>query len=213
MHHLLAVVVALFAFAVVGAFGAGAQDASSAASLDIPDPAECMVEPRSADELRALFREAAATPVAEAAPEGSPTPAVPPEGDPADAQTVAEINAAWREFIACINAGDLPRVFALLIDDKVRSDFGFDVASGDTEDQLIAYFTATPVPQPPDRAAPFFPLTDVRVLDDGRVAVVAPGERGQGEVLIFVKEGDRWLIDYQFDLTQGGTPEAGTPTT
>jgi len=149
MHRLLAVVVALFSFAVVGAAGVGAQDASPAAGLVFPDPAECMVEPRSADELRALFREAAATPVADAAPGGSPTPAVPPEGDPADEQTVAEINAAWREFIACINAGDLPRVFALLSDDKVRSDFGFDVASGATEDQLIAYLTAAPVPLPP----------------------------------------------------------------
>ena len=209
---LMAIVVALLSLVVVGAPGAGAQAGTPAAGLDFPAAAECTVEPRSADELRALFREAAATPVA-ASPDASPTPAVPPPGDPADAQTVAEINATWRQFIACINAGDLARVFAILSDDKVRGDFVIDVASGASEDDLIAYLTATPVPLPPDQSAPFFPYEDVRVLDDGRVAVIGPGEMGQAEVLIFVQEGDRWLVDHQFDLTQSGTPVASTPTT
>ena len=48
------------------------------------------------------------------------------------------------------------------------------------------------------------------MLPDGRVAVVGPGAMGQGEVLIFVQEGDRWLVDEQFDLAQSGTPDAGT---
>ncbi len=198
-HGPLAIVVALFSLVVLSAPGAGAQAGTPAAGFDVPASAECTIEPRSVDELRALFREAAATPVA-ASPEASPTPAVPPPGEPADAQTVAEINATWRQFIACINAGDLARVFAFLSDDKVRGDFVFDIASGASEDALVAYLTATPVPLPPDGAAPFFPFEDVRALDDGRVAVVGPGEMGQGEVLIFVKEGDRWLVDDQFDL-------------
>lgn len=124
--------------------------------------------------------------------------AVPPTGTPADEQTVAEINATWRQFIACINAGDLARTFAFLSDDKVRGDFALDIVAGASEDDLIAYLTATPVPLPPAQSAPFFPFYDVRVLDDGRVAVVAPGEGGPGEVLIFVNDGDRWLVDDQF---------------
>lgn len=198
-HCLLAIGVALFSLVVVGVPGAGAQEGTPA-GLDVPAPAECTVEPRSEDEFRALFREAGATPVA-ASPEASPTPAVPPTGDPADEQTVAEINATWRQFIACINAGDQARVFAFLSDDKLRGDLVFDIASGVSEDDLIAYLTATPVPLPPDQSVPFFPFEDARVLDDGRVAVVGPGAEGQGEVLIFVKEGDRWLVDDQFDLT------------
>ena len=207
--RLLAIVVVLCSFVVVAAPGAGAQAGTPAAGFEVPAAVECTVEPRSADELRALFREAAATPVA-ASPDASPTPAVPPTGDPADAQTVAEINATWRQFIACINAGDLARTFAILSDDKVRGDFVLDIAAGASEDDLIAYLTATPVPLPPDQSAPFFPYEDVRVLDDGRVAVIGPGEMGQGEVLIFVKEGDRWLVDEQFDLIQSGTPVAGS---
>ncbi len=196
----LAIAVALFSLVVLSASRAGAQEATPAEGRDVPAPAECTVEPRSADEFRALFREAAATPVT-ATPEASPTPAVPPTGDPADEQTVAEINATWRHFIACINAGDQARVFAFLSDDKLRGDLVFDIASGISEDNLIAYLSATPVPLPPDQSVPFFPFEDVRVLDDGRVAVMGPGAGGQGEVLIFVEEGKRWVVDDQFDLT------------
>ena len=155
--HLLAIVVALFSLVVVGAPGAGAQAGTPAAGPDVPAAAECTVEPRSEDELRALFREVAATPVA-ASPQASPTPAVGPTGDPADPQTVAEINATWRQFIACINAGDQARVFAFLSDDKLRGDLVLDIASGVSEDDLIAYLMDTPGPFPQEQSVPFFPF-------------------------------------------------------
>ena len=197
---LLAIVVALFSLVVVGAPGVGAQEGTPTAGLDVPAPAECTVEPRSEDELRALFREVAATPVP-TSPEASPTPAVPPTGAPADEQTVAEINATWRQYIACISTGDQARMFAVLSDDMVRRQFVVDIAFGVSEDALLAYLSATPVPLLPDQSVPFFPFEDVRVLSDGRVAVVGPGELGRGDVRIFVKEGDRWLVDDWFDLT------------
>jgi len=197
---LLVIVAALCSFAVVGAPSVGAQGGSPVAGLDVPAAAECMVQPRSADELRALFREVAATPIVDSAA-ASPTPAVPPTGTPADEQTVAGINATWREYVACINSSDQPRMFALLSDDMVRRQFVVDVAFGVTEDALFAYLSATPVPLPPDQSAPFVPVADVRVLSDGRVAVIGPGDQGRGDVRIFVKEGDRWLLDDWFDLT------------
>lgn len=197
---LLAIVVALFSLIVVAAPGVAAQEGTPTAGLDVPAPAECTVEPRSEDELRALFREAAATPVP-TSPEASPTPAVPPTGAPADEQTVAEIEATWRQYIACISAGDQARMFAVLSDDMVRRQFVVDIAFGVTEDALFAYLSATPVPLLPDQSVPFFPFDDVRVLSDGRVAVVGPGELGRGDVRIFVKEGDRWLVDDWFELT------------
>jgi len=40
---------------------------------------------------------------------------------------------------------------------------------------------------------------------------VGPGEQGQGDVRVFVKEGNRWLLDAWFDLTSNGTPAAGMP--
>lgn len=205
-----AIVVALVSLLVVGTPKAGAQEGTPAAGLDVPAAAECTVEPRPEDELRALFRQAAATPVLDS-PDASPTPAVAPPGDPADAQTVAEVSATWRQFIACINAGDQARMFAVYSDDMVRRQLVVDIAFGVTEDALFAFLAATPVPLP-EQSAPVVPFSDVRVLGDGRVAVAGPGEQGRGDVRIFVKEGDRWLIDDWFDLTSSGTPPAGTPT-
>ena len=82
-----------------------------------------------------------------------------------------------------------------------------------TEDALFEFLAATPVPLPPDQSVPILPFDDVRVLSDGRVAVVGPGEQGRGDVRIFVKEGGSWLIDDWFDLTSSGTPAAIAPIT
>ena len=161
---LLAIVAALVSFVLAGAPGATAQPGTPAAGLDVPAAAECTVAPRSEDELRALFREVAATPVLDS-PAASPTPAVPPPGDPADAQTVAEVNATWRLYIACLNAGDQARMFAVLSDAMVRRQFVVDIAFGVTEDALFAFLAATPVSLQPDQAAPFVPVADARVLD------------------------------------------------
>ncbi len=208
----LAIVVAVFSLLVAGASGAGAQGGTPAADRDAPTAAECTVEPRSEDELRALFREVAATPIPDI-PEASPTPAVPPPGEPADEQTVAEISATWRQFIACIHAGDQARMFALFSDDMVRRQLYVDIAFGVTEEALFDFLAATPVPLAPDVGALFVPIDDARVLEDGRVAVIGPGEQGRAEVRIFVKEGDRWVIDDWFELTESGTPADGTPPT
>ena len=207
-----AIVLALFALLAVGAPGAGAQTSTPATGLEVPTAAECTVKPRSEDELRALFREAEATPVLDSAKVSS-TPAIAPTGAPADEQTVAEISATWRQFIACLSAGDQARMFAVLSDNLVRRQFVVDIAFGVTEDALFDFLSATPVPLPQDQSVPILPFDDVRVLSDGRVAVVGPGELGRGDVRIFVKEGDRWLLDDWFDLTPSGTPAAGTPMT
>src|SRR5215217_991700 len=176
-HRLLAIVVALCSFVAIGVSGVDAQDGSPVAGLDVPSPAECTVQPRSVDELRALFREVAATPVLDS-PVASPTPAVAPTGAPADEQTVAAVNATWRQYIACINKGDQARMFALVSDAMVRRQFVVDVAFGVTEDALFAYLSGTPVPLPADQSASFVPVEDARVLSDGRVAVIGPGEMG-----------------------------------
>lgn len=197
---LLAIVVALVSLVMVGAPGVSAQEGTPTADLDVPTPAECTVAPRAEDELRALFREVAATPVPTSV-EASPTPAVPPTGAPADAKTVAAINATWRQYVACLNAADQARMFALLSDDMVRRQLVVDIAFGVDEDALFAYLLATPVPLLPDQFVPFVPFDDARVLSDGRVAVVGPGDQGRGDVRIFINEGDHWLVDEWFDLT------------
>ena len=200
LRRLLAIVVVLVSLVLVSAPGAAAQEGTPTAGHDVPTPSECTVEPRSEDELRALFREVAATPIP-TSPGASPTPAVLPPGDPADAQTLAAVNATWRLYIACLNAGDQARMFAVLSDDMVRRQFVVDIAFGVTEEALFTYLAATPVPLPPDQGAPVVSFADARVLSDSRVAVVGPGDQNRGDVHIFIKEGDRWLLDDWFDLT------------
>ena len=207
-----AIVVALLSLLVVGGTEARAQGGTPTSGLDAPAAAECTVAPRSEDELRELFREAAATPVPDYS-QASPTPAIAPTGAPADEQTVTEVSATWRQFIACLTAGDQARMFALYSDEMVHRQFVVDIAFGVTEDALFEFLAATPVPLPPDQSIPIPPFDDVQVLSDGRVAVVGPGEQGRGDVRIFVKEGDRWLLDDWFDLTASGTPAAGMPMT
>jgi hypothetical protein len=93
----------------------------------------------------------------------------------------------------------------------VLRQFVVDIALRVTEDALFDFLSATPVPLPLDQSATIVPFDDVRVLSDGRVVVVGPGELGRGDIRIFVKEGDRWLLDEWFDLTASGTPAAGMP--
>jgi hypothetical protein len=104
-------------------------------------------------------------------------------------------------------------MFALLSDAMVRRQFLVDRAFGVTEDALFAYLAATPLPIVPEHPVPFVPFTEVLTLSDGRVAAFGPGEtppsgggglggeRGKGDVRIFIKQGDRWLIDDWFDLS------------
>jgi hypothetical protein len=196
---LLVTVVSLCTLSAVGALRVDAQGGTPAAGSDAPTAKDCTVAPRSEHELRALFREAAAAPVPNSLI-ASPAPATPPAGVPADEQTVAAITATWRQYLACLTAGDQPRMFALLSDDMVRRQFVVDIAFGVTEDALFAYFAATPVALPSEQPVSFGPFEDVRVLSDGRVAVVGPGDQGRGDVRIFIKEGDGWLLDNWFDL-------------
>src|SRR4051812_29966541 len=108
-----AIGIALCAFAVTGSTSVAAQQSTPSAVQDIPTASECTVQPRPEDDLRALFREVAATPLPASV---DITRAEAPAGTPADEQTVAEINATWRMFVACLNAGDQARMFALYSD-------------------------------------------------------------------------------------------------
>ena len=150
------------------------------------------------DDLRALFREVAATPLP-ASLEASPAPAEPPAGEPADEQTVAEVNAVWRMYVACLSAGDQPRMFALYSDAMVRRQLMVDIGFGVTEDALFS--SSRPRQSRSRRSRPSRRAPRRRaVLSDSRVAVVGTGEQGRGDVRIFVKAGDGWVLDDWYDL-------------
>ncbi len=205
--HRVVIFTLLVSLLGMGSMRAAAQEASPAADLDIPAPEECTVAPRTEEDFRALFQDASSV----ATPAASSEPGTLPAGEPADDQTVEEINTVWRNYIACVNAGDLTRAFALTSDQQLRRIFVYPGIDAASEDQLIEIFMATPAPLSSNMALPFVPLEDARLLDDGRAAAVDPGSTGQRQVLIFREEDDQWRFDDQFDLTEEGTPAAAAP--
>jgi hypothetical protein len=155
----------------------------------VPDPAECVVEPRTADEIRDLA-------ASQAAPDARPDAASPvarpttPTSRPANPQTVAGIVATVRQFIACVNAGDELRGYALYTDEFVRTAVFVD-----------ASLDQPAVPEPPERRVTLLDVVYVREYPDGRVGAVvviddplAPSP-AEPYFFVFAKGGDRWLFD------------------
>lgn len=165
---------------------------------DIPSPEDCTVEARSIESLLAL----AATPAAGdvAARTGAPPFAA---GRPASPAEIAGVTATIREAIACDNAGETLRVWALYSDDFIRS--------GDAEifvivDQLggpvilkgIADVSRTRSETMPDVVA-------ARRLPDGRIValvlarpngvLLALGSSASVLDVAFVPSDGRWLVD------------------
>jgi hypothetical protein len=214
-----AAVVALLASRVPVAAQEATAVASPPAGLIVPDPSECTVAPRPVS----FFEQLAATPPPppEAAAERFSRPgeqARPwtlPAGEPADAATVAGITATLREAMACLNAGDQVRFLALFSDDILRLFFSVNPIPPEA---LPAFLAATPEPSPPSQRLGYLGVHDVRVLPDGRVAALAddydPTEPPFGlatDFAIFVKVGDRWLIDSLIENVTIVGEAAGTP--
>lgn len=88
-----------------------------------PDPSECRLEPRPPAVFEEAIREAIASPIPVAPMPSPTTPAIAlPEGGgrPADAETVAAVVATMREALACNNARDYPRAYALYTDEAAH---------------------------------------------------------------------------------------------
>ena len=176
---------------------ASAQSGTPEAGAEIVTAEDCVVEPRSADALRALFREVAATPLPD---DLAATPAPMPAGNPADEATVDAVSSLWHEVVACLSANDQPRLFALYSDAMVRRQLQVDLAFGVTEDALIAYLEATPVPISDAEDLVVDPLTDVQLHSDGRVSALKSGDAGRNEALVFIQHDGRWLLDAWYEV-------------
>lgn len=110
-----------------------------------------------------------------------------PQGVPADAETAAAVTALEREFVACLNAGELRRAAALLTGDLQATFLAYAAASEISGDRF-----ATPSPMPRDQRIPYVIVRDVRRLPDGRVGAVVDwgSERFFG---LYEWVDDRWL--------------------
>jgi uncharacterized cupredoxin-like copper-binding protein len=133
-----------------------AQDATPAAG-EVIDPAECQVEPRTTEELEQLV--GAANEGTEATPGAAEAGSM--EGEDADEATVQAVTQTYRELVACLNAGEFLRVYALYTDDYLRrtlADSGIDPAQ----------FQATPAPEQRETTA-LVGVSEVRQIAGGQV--------------------------------------------
>ena len=186
-----------------------AQDATPAAG-EVIDPAECQVEPRAVEELEQLIGTAGEG--EEATPEAAQAGSM--EGEDADEATVEAVTQTYRELVACLNAGEFLRVYALYTDDYLRrtlADSGMD----------LAQLQATPAPDQRETTA-LVGVSEVRRLAGGQITVrveTTSSPEGVATVIQGVLEqvedrlliADETVVDAAAATPQaaGATPAAG----
>ncbi len=163
-----------------------AQDATPAAG-EVVDPAECQVEPRTVEEIEQLIGTAGEA--TEATPGAAQAGSM--EGEDADEATVQAVTQTYRELVACLNAGEFLRIYALYTDDYLRrtlADSGMD----------LQQLQATPAPDQRGATA-LVSVSDVRQLAGGHVTArveTTSSPEGTVSVIQGVLEpvDDRYLI-------------------
>ena len=165
------------------------------------DPIECVVAPRTAENVAAIWN------AGDYVPDAAIVAGALPSGTPAPDDVVVAINATLRQMVACSNANDFARQLALLTDEGTQ----FYAPEGEVPvDELTGFFEgllATPVAVADYEV--FVPLSDVILLDDGRVGGIEATESGDGVYLIFAEEDGVWLIDSVVEIPgSSATPAA-----
>lgn len=183
-----------------------AQDLGTATPVS---PTVCTVAPRSSDDVAMLFT--APPGLMRSGMLGTPvaTPVLPEGGHPAERETVQQVTATVREAVACLNAGDLLRLFSLYSPTYFLDVWG-GIDGPNLSDAAIAariQALASPVPQPYDQHLTLIAVQDVRVSPDGRVLATVITDRGRSRT-VFVPAGDRYLIDWAYALPDESTPAA-----
>ncbi len=135
-----------------------------------------------------------------------------PVGSPADEETTAAIVATVSEVFSCFAAGDFGRATALFTDDLVRS---FGPGPDQAPEEVRAFLEATPEAGAQGEAGEIVAITDVMLLEDGRVGAFVV-DRSEGRLstvyAIFEQQGDRWLADEVIEFTGGEEESEATPT-
>jgi hypothetical protein len=205
------IVVALMSVGMVRPSGIVAQDATPVPTDPFPitaDPALCTGERAAVEDLLGLWFDAEGTPAATDAM-GSPVAmdgmeamneVTLPLGEPAGAAITAEITTVVQNVFSCFAAGD-PLVSYGLFSENLQRMFGPE--PGTTREE--AEFFLTQEAQPDDELGDIVAITDVMLLEDGRVgAFIVDRYLGQYSTsyVIFVQEDGRWLVDDVIGFTE-----------
>jgi hypothetical protein len=181
----------------------------------VPDASECQADPQRS--ILILF----ATPVAVNATPSAIFAPIPSSGPPADAETVAAVGATTRGVVACLNAGDFLALMSSVTDSYLRRSFVDGVPADPLAEDLQRYVNAVRgcehcevVPLEEDERFAIAALTNVRVLDDGRIGadltLTNVSETWSDWLVVaFVASGDRWLVDQIVEVNGESTPIGG----
>src|SRR5215213_3556287 len=207
----------LAAALLTAAVPAVAQDASPTAGAS---GAACIVEPRDVEELISFYFGPEGTPLATPTATTVESEAELPQGEPVDPAVEEAVNATVTELIACFDAGQYARAFALMTDDMARQ-FGPDLSNPgeDTPEEVRALLEAqlggTPVVDEPGMeqgaSTDMGQGRDIRVLDGGRVGGVWAIE-GDAAFIVLEQQDDQWLVDELIDIVEDDATMSGTPT-
>ncbi|MGI8477483.1 MAG: hypothetical protein ACR2OO_14090 [Thermomicrobiales bacterium] len=196
----------LFALAALLLLPSAGRAQSASGTPEAVGAEECRTEPISFERLQSI----AATPVAETpTPESaaSPTPFAMPAGDAADAQTTAAVTRTVREFIACLNAGDVLRTLSLYSDAYIAAAVG---PRGMPQDAYAVLGRPTPAAE--GDKTDLYDIGDVLILPDGRAAVLVVGDNrsspdpAKPALFYLTRSGDRWLLDDFVETQPSATP-------
>ncbi|HEU5434250.1 MAG TPA: hypothetical protein VFU81_21440 [Thermomicrobiales bacterium] len=174
---------------------AAAQTGTPTAGPVAPRPEACAVKPRPLPLLPPGTPGAAAATPAPIAPLASPTPVTAPAGEPADAPTTAAVAATVREAVACRNAGDFRRAYALFTDAMLTRMFGSDET---ISPEIVAAIAEGPQHLPRADRLRIVSIGAVTLDADGRASAVVETQSHDGDfrdLLFFVKGPNGWLID------------------
>jgi len=197
---LISAIVLILAISTGGS-AAPRPQATPPAGQDVPGPDECTIAPRT---LPLLAATSAAPPATQQ------TPFATPAGEPASDEIARAITATVRESLACRNAGDFLRAYALFSDRFLQERFsGEDAISP----ELARALEETPVAVPVARQLALIEISGIQLLADeraGALVLTSNAEEAFADYLFFVRVDDRWLIDQVVFLsdTDLGTPAA-----
>lgn len=205
MHRWQALALAPIA-ALLLAGPAMAQDDATPTPGDNPrqiSASECVVEPRSFDDLVAILDLNGA-----GIPQPAATTITPPLGEIVDSATDLAIKETAREVLACFNAGDIPRAAGLMTDNGVkRAYWGLTI---DDENRQLAQtrLQAAAEPRIPEVYVRLITITDASLLPDGRVAAfvvinepLLPPNGPETLLFIFANQDGKWLVDDYIDFS------------
>jgi copper transport protein len=174
-----------------------ASSAATPVAVNAPSPSECTVDPVQPEEL--MPGDGAVGPLPTPPSEVGPGAFAWPQGTAASSEEVAGVTDTVRQFVACTNAGDYPRILALYTNRYIEPQFW--AASAEGRQNAVSLAKQPPITVPADSREYIQEIRDVRLLPDGRVGAYVVTEDPVNHphtvrvVLIMDKVDNRWLID------------------